>query len=60
VEGAWRLQEQHGLSWWDASIVAAAEVADCSYLLTEDLQADQRLGGITVVDPLATPPSAEL
>jgi predicted nucleic acid-binding protein len=51
LEGAWRLQDRYGISWWDALIVAAAEVAGCEYLLTEDMQDGQRLGGVTVVDP---------
>jgi predicted nucleic acid-binding protein len=54
IEGAWRLEDQYALSWWDALIVAAAEVAECPYLLTEDLQAGQRLGRVTVVNPFHT------
>jgi predicted nucleic acid-binding protein len=37
-DGAWHIQDRFGLSWWDALIVSAALVADCRYLLTEDLQ----------------------
>ena len=51
LEGAWRLQESYFLSWWDALIVAAALEAECDFLLTEDLQDGQDLGGLQVVDP---------
>lgn len=57
VDGAWAVQDRFGLSWWDALIVAAAQAGECTYLLTEDLQDGQALGGVTVVDPFAHPPS---
>lgn len=52
------MQDRYALSWWDALIVAAAELAGCPYLLTEDLQAGQELSSLTVVDPFATSPAA--
>jgi predicted nucleic acid-binding protein len=55
---AWAVQDRFGLSWWDSLIVAAARVASCSYLLTEDLQHDQELDGLRVIDPSRVPPSA--
>jgi len=45
------LQERFGFSWRDSMIVAAAKVAGCTHLLTEDLQDGQILEGLTVVDP---------
>ena len=56
LEDAWRLEERYGLHFWDAQIVAAARVAGCRLLLTEDLQAGQDLAGVTVIDPFATRP----
>jgi predicted nucleic acid-binding protein len=56
VEGAWTVQDRHGLSWWDALVVSAAQVAGCAWLLTEDLQHGQALDGVTVVDPFLTDP----
>ncbi|MBM3509296.1 MAG: PIN domain-containing protein [Alphaproteobacteria bacterium] len=53
VAGAWRVQDRHGFSWWDSLIVAAAQVLDCDYLLTEDLQHNQSIDGVTIVDPFA-------
>lgn len=51
LERSWRLQEEYQLSFWDALIVSAAKAASCAYLLTEDLQAGQRLDGVVVVNP---------
>ena len=56
VEGAWTVQDRYGLSWWDALVASAAQVAGCAWLLTEDLQHGQVLDGVTVVDPFRTEP----
>jgi len=53
---AWADQDRFGLSWWDTLIVAAARVAGCSNLLTEDLQHDQDLDGLRVVNPFEVTP----
>lgn len=60
---AWYIEERYAFSWWDAQIVAAARQAQCSLLLSEDLQhgllVDQTL---TIVNPFAAdapaPPAA--
>jgi len=51
LDGAWRLEDLYSLSWLDALIVSAAQVAGCSNLLSEDLQAGQRFGEVRVVNP---------
>jgi predicted nucleic acid-binding protein len=56
VEGAWRIQDQYKLSWWDAMIVSAAEASDCRYLLTEDLQENRSMGSVKVINPFNAPP----
>jgi predicted nucleic acid-binding protein len=56
IEGAWQLQDRHQLSWWDALIISAAQVSDCRYLLTEDLQENQRFGHVTVINPFHISP----
>jgi predicted nucleic acid-binding protein len=58
LELGWKLQDRYQLSHWDALIVAAAKVASCAYLLTEDLQSGQDLDGVTVVSPFLTDPLA--
>ena len=51
LERAWQVQDRHSVSWWDAVIVAAAQSADCSILLTEDLQHGHAFGEVRVVNP---------
>jgi predicted nucleic acid-binding protein len=38
---------------WDALIVEAARAAGCKRVLSEDLQAGQDFGGVTVENPFA-------
>ncbi|MGM0578375.1 MAG: PIN domain-containing protein [Myxococcota bacterium] len=51
LEMAWRIGDRYRLSWWDSLIVAAARGSGCRWLVTEDLQDGQDLGGLEVVDP---------
>jgi predicted nucleic acid-binding protein len=60
LERGWRIQDRYQLSYWDALIVAAAGAAFCRYLLTEDLQAGQRLDGVEVVNPFLRDPGSFL
>ncbi len=57
IEAAWAAQDRFNLSWWDALIVGAAQVADCRYLLTEDLQEAQQLGDLQVLHPFKSSPA---
>jgi predicted nucleic acid-binding protein len=57
IEAAWSLQERFRLSFWDALIVAAAQAANCQYLLTEDLSHGQDFDGLRVVNPFRVGPS---
>ena len=56
IEGAWTVQDRHGLSWWDSLVVSAAQVAGCAWLLTEDLEHDRLFDGVRVVDPFRIEP----
>lgn len=47
----YELARRYRLSWWDSLVVAAADLQDCSLLLTEDLQDGAVLGNITVRSP---------
>lgn len=49
------LATDHQLSIWDSVILAAASQADCHLLLSEDLQDGFTWGGVTVVNPFASP-----
>ena len=55
IDEAWRLEDRLGLSFWDSLIVAAAQAARCSTLLTEDLQHDLEVDGLRIADPFRTP-----
>lgn len=62
ILAASRLQERHGLAFWDALIVQAAVMAGVDTLLTEDLSAGQSIEGVRVVNPFATgmPPTGTI
>jgi predicted nucleic acid-binding protein len=49
--GALILARDHGLSFYDALIVAAAQQAKCIYLLTEDMHHGQKFGNLTIANP---------
>lgn len=51
LERAFDVEDRFALSFWDGLIVAAAQIASCRYLLTEDLQDAQELDGVLIVDP---------
>jgi predicted nucleic acid-binding protein len=45
------LSLRYGISYWNAAIVAAAEVLEASTLFTEDLNHGQRYGQVLAVNP---------
>jgi predicted nucleic acid-binding protein len=45
------LGQRYRLSWWDAQIVAAAQLQGCALLLTEDLQDGAIFGAMAVRNP---------
>lgn len=49
------LATDHQLGIWDAVILSAASQAGCRMLLSEDLQEGFTWGGVTVVNPFASP-----
>ena len=51
LERAYDLYSEHSLSWWDAQIIAAAQLADCSLLYTEDLNNGEQFGNLIVQNP---------
>ena len=56
LERAWQTQDRFRLNWFDCLIIAAARIAECKYLLTEDLQHGQDLDGLQVVSPFLVEP----
>ncbi|MDR2624994.1 MAG: PIN domain-containing protein [Zoogloeaceae bacterium] len=56
---AWDVQDRYRFSWWDSTIVAAAILAKCKILLSEDLQHEQVINRtLQIIDPFA--PNAPL
>lgn len=45
------LHQKHLLSFWDAMVIQTARAADCSLLLSEDLNSGFRLGSLTIQNP---------
>ena len=53
ILAASKLEERHTFSFWDALVVEAARRCGATRLLTEDLQAGRRIGGISIENPFA-------
>lgn len=51
VEAALDLKERFQISYWDAAILAAAKIARCREVLSEDLNHNQDYDGIRVTNP---------
>jgi len=45
------LHSDHGYSFWDSLIIAAAERAECGLLLSEDLSPGRTIAGVTIKNP---------
>jgi predicted nucleic acid-binding protein len=52
TQEAWRVQDRHGFSWWDSMLLASAILARCEVFLSEDLQHEMKVFGMTVLNPL--------
>ncbi len=53
VNDALALRERFRINYWDAAILAAARIAGCRTVYTEDLNPGQDYGGVRVVNPFA-------
>jgi predicted nucleic acid-binding protein len=51
---AHEVEHRNAVGWWDAMIVAAAQVQNCDLLLTEDLQDGMNFDGVTICNPFRT------
>ncbi len=52
IRRALELQWHYGIEYWDASILAAAEHAQCTVLFSEDLNPGQLYANVRVENPL--------
>ncbi len=51
IESSWDIQDKYGYSWWDTLVISSALFLDCSYLLSEDMQHEQKIGDLTIINP---------
>jgi predicted nucleic acid-binding protein len=51
LNSALEVRDQTGFSFWDCSIIAAAQIAGCEKLYSEDLSDGRQVNGVLVVDP---------
>lgn len=48
---ALKIKSIYGLSYWDAAIIAAAQVLGCREVLSEDMSHGREFAGVTVSNP---------
>jgi predicted nucleic acid-binding protein len=53
IDLALQIHEQRHNSFYDALIRASAEIASCTVLYSEDMNAGETLNGVTLVNPFA-------
>lgn len=51
---ALEIENRHGISFWDALVIQAAESSGAAVLYSEDLSDGHSYGSVRVVNPLAT------
>jgi predicted nucleic acid-binding protein len=57
TQRAWQIQDQHGFGWWDSMLLASASIARCDVFLSEDLQHNRTIDGLTILDPMRLDPN---
>jgi len=53
ILSAFRIEDESGIGFWDALIVSAASKSDARRILSEELNAGQRVAGILIENPFA-------
>jgi len=54
ITAAFQIEDEAGISFWDALIVAAARKAGATRILSEDLNPGQVIAGVRVENPFST------
>ena len=57
---AWRIQDATKFVWWDCTLLGSALLAGAKYFLTEDLQHERQLEGMTILNPFRLDPLHQL
>jgi predicted nucleic acid-binding protein len=58
VDDAFRIEDEAGISFWDALIIAAAARGGATRVLSEDLNSGQIISGVRMVNPFEQPARA--
>lgn len=56
IHRAWHWADTAQVPYWDALILAAADLAGCTILLSEDFQSGRQFDEIQVINPFTTAP----
>jgi predicted nucleic acid-binding protein len=54
ISRAFRIEDESGIGFWDALIVSSALKSGATRILSEDLNAGQRISGIRIENPFST------
>jgi predicted nucleic acid-binding protein len=58
TQQAWQIEDGYGFSWWDCMLLGSASLAGCEIFLSEDMQHEQTVAGLTILNPFKLGPSA--
>lgn len=53
---AWHIQDITDVVWWDCMLLSSAILAGAEYFLSEDLQHERQLEGMTILNPFLVDP----
>ncbi|PZQ19073.1 MAG: hypothetical protein DI565_01390 [Ancylobacter novellus] len=56
IEVGWAVRALTGYGWWDSLLVATAHLEKCDYFLSEDMQHERTVMGVTILNPFLTSP----
>jgi predicted nucleic acid-binding protein len=51
LEAALEIKAEHGFSYWDSAIIAAARALGCRRLYSEDMSHGREVVGVTIINP---------
>jgi predicted nucleic acid-binding protein len=57
TQKAWQIQDRNGFGWWDCTLLASALSARCDIFLSEDMQHERTVDGLTILNPFKLDPN---
>jgi predicted nucleic acid-binding protein len=60
TQKAWQIQGQNGFGWWDCTLLASALIVRCDIFLSEDMQHERTVEGLTILNPFKLDPNFQL